>query len=35
MAFAMEALTFRSADHLESVRAFAAREAPTFTRGHR
>jgi enoyl-CoA hydratase len=35
MAFAMEALTFRSADHLESVRAFGAREAPTFTRGHR
>ena len=35
MAFAMEGLTFRSADHVEAVRAFGAREAPKFTRGHR
>ena len=35
MAYAMEGITFRSADHLEAVRAFGARELPTFTRGHR
>jgi enoyl-CoA hydratase len=35
MAYAMEAITFRSADHVEAVRAFTAREVPTFTRGHR
>jgi enoyl-CoA hydratase len=34
-ALAMEAITFKSADHLEAVRAFGAREAPKFTRGHR
>jgi enoyl-CoA hydratase len=34
-ALAMEAITFRSADHLEAVRAFGAREMPKFTRGHR
>ena len=34
-ALAMEAITFSSADHLEAVRAFGARERPTFTRGHR
>jgi enoyl-CoA hydratase len=35
MAFAMEAITFRSADHLEAVAAFGERRAPTFERGHR
>ncbi len=35
MAFAMEAITFRSADHLEAVAAFGERRAPTFQRGHR
>jgi len=35
MAFAMEAITFRSADHLEAVKAFGERRAPTFQRGHR
>jgi enoyl-CoA hydratase len=35
MAFAMEAITFRSADHLEAVAAFTERRAPTFQRGHR
>ena len=35
MALAMEAITFSSADHLEAVRAFGAREMPKFTRGHR
>jgi enoyl-CoA hydratase len=35
MAYAMEAITFRSADHIEAVRAFGAREMPKFTRGHR
>ena len=35
MAFAMEAITFRSADHLEAVAAFSERRAPTFQRGHR
>jgi enoyl-CoA hydratase len=34
-ALAMEAITFSSADHLEAVRAFGARERPNFTRGHR
>jgi hypothetical protein len=31
----MEAITFRSADHLEAVAAFGERRAPTFQRGHR
>ncbi len=35
MAFAMEAITFRSADHLEAVAAFGERRAPVFQRGHR
>ena len=35
MAFAMEAITFRSADHLEAVAAFGERRPPTFQRGHR
>jgi enoyl-CoA hydratase len=35
MAFAMEAITFRSADHVEAVAAFGERRAPTFQRGHR
>jgi len=35
MAFAMEAITFRSADHLEAVAAFGERRAPIFQRGHR
>ena len=35
MAFAMEAITFRSADHVEAVAAFAERRAPVFQRGHR
>ncbi len=35
MAFAMEAITFRSADHLEAVRAFAERRPPVFQRDHR
>ena len=34
-AFAMEAITFASADHQEAVRAFSERRAPTFQRGHR
>jgi enoyl-CoA hydratase len=35
MALAMEAVTFRSADHLEAVKAFAERRAPVFIRGQR
>jgi enoyl-CoA hydratase len=35
MAFAMEAITFRSADHLEAVAAFGERRTPIFQRGHR
>jgi enoyl-CoA hydratase len=35
MALAMEAVTFRSADHLEAVAAFAERRAPVFRRGQR
>jgi len=35
MAFAMEAITFRSADHVEAVASFTERRAPTFQRGHR
>jgi enoyl-CoA hydratase len=35
MALAMEAVTFRSADHLEAVAAFAERRPPVFSRGHR
>jgi enoyl-CoA hydratase/carnithine racemase len=35
MALAMEAVTFRSADHLEAVAAFAERRAPVFQRGQR
>ena len=35
MALAMEAVTFRSADHLEAVAAFSARRPPVFTRGQR
>jgi enoyl-CoA hydratase len=35
MALAMEAVTFRSADHLEAVKAFAERRAPVFARGLR
>ena len=35
MAFAMEAITFRSADHLEAVAAFGERRPATFQRGHR
>ncbi|MBL7500498.1 enoyl-CoA hydratase/isomerase family protein [Frankia sp. CNm7] len=35
MALAMEAVTFRSADHLEAVKAFGERRAPVFARGLR
>jgi enoyl-CoA hydratase len=35
MALAMEAVTFRSADHLEAVAAFAERRTPVFRRGQR
>ncbi|MBX6388384.1 MAG: enoyl-CoA hydratase/isomerase family protein [Frankia sp.] len=35
MALAMEAVTFRSADHLEAVKAFAERRPPVFRRGQR
>jgi enoyl-CoA hydratase len=35
MALAMEAVTFRSADHLEAVKAFGERRAPVFIRGQR
>jgi enoyl-CoA hydratase len=35
MALAMEAVTFRSADHLEAVKAFSERRAPVFSRGLR
>ena len=35
MALAMEAVTFRSADHLEAVAAFGERRAPVFIRGQR
>ena len=35
MALAMEAVTFRSADHLEAVKAFGERRAPVFIRGRR
>jgi hypothetical protein len=35
MALAMEAVTFRSADHLEAVKAFGERRTPTFARGLR
>jgi enoyl-CoA hydratase len=35
MALAMEAVTFRSADHLEAVKAFGERRSPTFARGLR
>ena len=35
MAFAMEAITFRSADHVEAVASFTERRPPTFQRGHR
>ena len=34
-AFAMEAITFRSADHQEAVKAFGEKRLPTFQRGHR
>ncbi len=35
MALAMEAVTFRSADHLEAVKAFGERRPPVFIRGQR
>jgi enoyl-CoA hydratase/carnithine racemase len=35
MALAMEAVTFRSADHLEAVKAFGERRVPVFARGLR
>jgi enoyl-CoA hydratase len=35
MALAMEAVTFRSADHLEAVKAFGEKRAPVFRRGQR
>lgn len=35
MALAMEAVTFRSADHIEAVKAFAERREPVFARGLR
>jgi enoyl-CoA hydratase len=35
MALAMEAVTFRSADHLEAVAAFGEKRAPVFKRGQR
>jgi enoyl-CoA hydratase len=35
MALAMEAVTFRSADHLEAVKAFGEKRAPVFIRGQR
>ncbi|OHV34800.1 MULTISPECIES: enoyl-CoA hydratase/isomerase family protein [Pseudofrankia] len=35
MALAMEAVTFRSADHLEAVKAFTERRPPVFARGLR
>jgi enoyl-CoA hydratase len=35
MALAMEAVTVRSADHLEAVKAFGERRAPVFIRGQR
>jgi enoyl-CoA hydratase len=35
MALAMEAVTFRSADHLEAVKAFGEKRAPVFVRGQR
>ncbi len=35
MALAMEAVTFRSADHLEAVKAFGEKRPPVFIRGQR
>ena len=35
MALAMEAVTFRSADHLEAVKAFGEKRPPVFLRGQR